>query len=271
MSTKTFVCLFCQSSEGKRSREHVLRKAFNKTAPKDLIDTELVTTRIRESDETPSERVSPMSQFDVQVNSVCTDCNSGWLNDLEAAVAPFMLWHLTVHGSMKVPAVDEHLLGLWMTTRALMRTCTEGRGRQAPNHLFHEVYTTRRVPRGCFVQSAYVDTYVLTGGRCTYESDAGGENYSACVSFGFGFLFFQTFLTGGGPSSRALGTALRRDIRKRFPAAFKMVAPFDNAHPWLASTLLTGGEARAAAQVFSQFYIDRGFIDPKAIVMHPES
>ena len=124
-------CLFCQTTDGKRSNEHVFRRAFKERfslAPGLTFSWETQTGEL--------EIVKrPVSQFDMTLNAVCRDCNQGWLEDLEND-ATAVIHELTVgNEKLGLSETEVRVLGFWAYIRGLL--CRRPRE------------TARRRPRGC--------------------------------------------------------------------------------------------------------------------------
>lgn len=139
-------CRFCQTTDGKRSNEHVLRRKFKKllwTFP-DTMYTYVENGMMQTS------RKVPASAFDVRVNEVCKECNEGWLEELEDAVEPMLL---TLARGKEASWEDDDwaTLALWMTVRCMLRTLTDPEQNRAPKYLFQQIYKQRQIPDGFMV------------------------------------------------------------------------------------------------------------------------
>jgi len=136
-------CLFCVSSKGKRSREHVLRRAFKQRFP--YSDQLSFSHTYRAKVEIVKR---PISQFGMTVNAVCTECNNGWLNDLEGTAGKIINEFFTATSTRRQLGPDEiELLGYWVLIRSLLRTHVSPHGR-APSSLFEFAYREKCVPPG---------------------------------------------------------------------------------------------------------------------------
>ena len=189
-------CAFCDKADGKRTREHILRKKFH-----DLIPEEDGTGRISTTDyphdasrETKL-RGLPHSNFEMQVNEICEDCNRGWLNDLETRVEEIVVD--LAHGRVRGLTGDEvHDLRFWMAKTALVKTLQE---REQPRlvPLFREMYEKQQTPKNVDVQFAVCSGTAPNGfGRMMWAcpAPAGRKDITrftqTMVNFGVGRLFF---------------------------------------------------------------------------------
>lgn len=233
-------CLFCTTLTGKRTREHIWRRSLRQrfTSAKSLTfwDTyhgmRPVSTR-------------PISQFDMVLNAVCTDCNSGWLNDLEDRALPSL--DFFGRGVGKIPTRTElDDLAFWSVIRALLRTHYSPAGR-APNYLFETVYANRQVrliPAGCAVSIASTSHVDMEAGM--HQSVRISEGYVGHVSIAFGTLFISTTL--GGPDSHTsslVGNAVRQ-VNDWFPDTFWQLAPEFKPPRTRKPNSLSASEARVA-------------------------
>lgn len=238
---EAFRCLFCFTTTGKRSREHVFRKAFKKTISS---SRGLSFSNLSSAGREQLQR--PISQFDMTVNEVCRECNQGWLNELENAVDPILSELLKDFRSLTHIGVENlQILGTWAFIRGLLRTYISPVGR-VPSEIFAQVYGNRQIPRGCYVQVGGCTDYVMEAGshqsvRLHGESDS---HYLSFVAFGLGGLVFLVAISdsSGEASRRALDVARRP--RLWFPDSFCWLNPPESRLSPLR--VLSGDQAKMA-------------------------
>jgi hypothetical protein len=228
-------CRFCQTTEGKRSKEHVLRKSYKEriwTHPSSFYT-------YSENGEIKTSRKINKSAFEMEVNEVCAECNNGWLERLEDEVEPLVI----DLSRGRIPDVDDERwdrLAFWMVLRALLRTLEDKEAVRAPKGLFQHVYKTREIPSGFIVQWARADGYYLSAGRSsmTLRGKPGGRpdihQFDGLVSFGIQKLFFQVFMCGGSRGSQVATGRSFLYVEQTFPETFNMI------HPYRADTLAKG-------------------------------
>ncbi len=173
-------CLFCTSKSGKRSREHVLRKEFKKHFPS---APSLTFSHVTPRGDEVVER--PISQFDITVNHVCRDCNSGWLNDLKNSAWPIIRGLTTLGIKYDLSLAELEVLGFWAYVRALVRTHASPRG-HAPSELFERVFAKRQILPGNYVQLGVCTKYHVEAGTHQSLRISPGLHYAGFVGFGLG-------------------------------------------------------------------------------------
>lgn len=212
-------CLFCDTKDGKRTREHVWRRTLRSRFP-----ASSSLSFWQQSDATNSTTERPISQFDITLNAVCSDCNAGWLNDLEDRALPCLDYFGLGRGD--VPGREELSdLAFWAVVRALLRTHVS-LGGHAPNYLFKAAFAEhaeRRVPAGCVVQIAPTLPVDIEAGL--HQSVVVGGAYLGQVAVSFGRLFLSVTL--GGPDARTAQYAWRAATQTSmwFPDQFWQLAP----------------------------------------------
>jgi hypothetical protein len=214
-------CLFCGSTTAKRSKEHVLRRAFKDSLPSAPGLT--FSHRTRDGLEVVNR---PISQFDMTINNVCRDCNQGWLNDVENA-AQVVIEELTVGNTRTSLTQGEvECLGFWAYLRALLRTHVSPRGR-APAALFQAAYRARKVPDGCYVQLGASLGYVLEAGSHQSLSLQPGDHYLGFVAFGLGALVFLVAISDSSPEAARRALDVVQQPGRWFPHRFRGLAPVE--------------------------------------------
>lgn len=215
----------------------------------------------------------PISQFDMTVNEVCSECNQGWLNDLENQVSPALDDLLVNWNTLSMSQYEAQTLGYWAFVRALLITHMSPKGR-APRKLLENTYRNRRVGKGCFVQIGVSTHYVWEAGAHQSLTIVDGEShYLGYVAFGLAGLVFLIAISDGSAegSRRALDT-IRRP-RLWFPDSFRWLAPPEARHRSAPVRVLNGREAQIAgvslalrmgvARPLDQFGTE---IDPTAVI-----
>lgn len=136
-------CVFCETTTGKRSGEHLLRRWFNGRIVdigRGVIRRQIEPGR---DDVFTTMKISP---FDVPINDVCKDCNESWLNAMEGRVGDLIV-DLANFDTDTIPKAAARDLAAWCFKTALVRTCMDrNRGWLAPQQFFAELYATRDAP-----------------------------------------------------------------------------------------------------------------------------
>ena len=216
-------CLFCGTTAGKRTREHIWRNSLRSRFQK--VESLTFWNRVGlDTDELVHTR--PISQFDMTVNAVCSDCNSGWLNALEDLALPSLVFFAL--GSGPVPTrtqLDD--FAFWAVTRSLLRTHYSPAGR-APESLFRTVYDQREsrvIPTGCIVSIAPTQPVSMEAG--THQSvRLDGHNFLGHVAVSWGTLLISVLLASPDPLTIGLAAQACSQQRQWFPRAFWQLAPF---------------------------------------------
>lgn len=227
-------CVFCQTTSGKRSGEHVLRRWFKGRIPTSVGLENYQNVAFREI----RTRQIPMSPFDVLVNDVCKRCNESWLNDIEQAVGDLIVELANVR-TTRVPEAQAAALATWAAKTALMMTSLDrSMGANAPPSLFAALFADPTTPpAGCRVQIGLTASDLFPLGRnqaalaLTRDARTGPlseEVKMHLVSFTLGTLFFQVSLASNRASDRDLIRAFRAG-RKALPGRLHLLWPYE--HP----------------------------------------
>lgn len=237
-------CLFCQTTSGKRSNEHVFREAFKTRFPA----PQGLTFSWRSAAGELEFHERPISQFDIVLNAVCRECNQGWLEDLENE-ATAVIHELTV-GNTKLALSELELrtLGFWAYIRALLLTHVYPRGR-TPDSFFQSVFSSRReltIPDGSFVSLGASTHQVFEAGAVQGATMQPGDHYLGYVGFGLGPLVFLVAISDASPGVSALAHQIIEAPRAWFPHCFRSLDPIELPSPRLR--LLTPEQALLACQ-----------------------
>jgi len=106
-----YPCVFC--GQLKASKEHVYPKWLRSLqAPYDGVISVVETPQ--------GNQVRPTQvPFGITVNTVCRDCNTGWMHDLEEATRPLLT--RMIRGQLcELTLTDQHLLAQWVYKTVLM-------------------------------------------------------------------------------------------------------------------------------------------------------
>jgi hypothetical protein len=231
-------CLFCTSTAGKRSKEHLLRRDFKKSFPE---APGLAFSHLTRDDLELVQR--PISQFDMTLNRVCRECNQGWLNDLERQAWVVIEEITTGNRKSALSRSDVATLGFWAYIRALLRTHISPRG-QAPRALFEEAYRSGAVPPGSFAALGASTHYVWEAGTHQSVTVRPGNHYLGFVAFGLGALVFLVSISDSSAEAAELAFDLVEQPRNWFPGRFRRLAPVKLPVPRLG--VLTAVEAQVA-------------------------
>lgn len=167
-----------------------------------------------------------MSPYDLKVKRVCSDCNGGWMREMDEA-AKDMIFDLSWGKADRVGGDQVEQLSTWCTKVALMRTHRErGREQETPLELTHRFYAERKALGQNTVQVArVVDTDSALSGNIARElrepakspGDLGERSDSVhLVTFQIGQLFFQVGLsTSSDWSKREMRSLLAAGRRNR--------------------------------------------------------
>jgi hypothetical protein len=132
-------CVFC-GSDVKLSREHVFPQWLRNLFP-DLGDGEYLRRLVTFSTDQHHQRPGP--PFDFVVRDVCTDCNTGWMHDLEEEARP-ILTPMLLGEPRVLTAVEQHIVATWATkTMLTMQGTNIGRERIAPLEGYRWFYEHR--------------------------------------------------------------------------------------------------------------------------------
>ncbi|OUD81035.1 hypothetical protein CMMCA001_05695 [Clavibacter michiganensis subsp. michiganensis] len=221
-------CRFCQTTEGKRSNEHVLRRKFKKlmwTYPDTFYS-------YAENGTVQHSRRVNATAFDVKVNEVCKACNEGWLEELEDDVEAMVM--TLARG--KTPSDEEahwDKLALWMTVRALLRTLTDPEQSRIPKRVFESIYRDRAVPEDFIVMWARTKSYYLPGGRSmirwhgrkNHKAGDAPVGFDGTVSYGIGRLFFQVHICSESNAAKGLIAGHALHVMEVSPDAWMVIFP----------------------------------------------
>lgn len=172
-------CLFCATTDGKRTREHIWKSSLRGRFP----TVESLTFWQTGTELTGAiVTIRPVSQFDMTLNAICSACNAGWLYDLENDALPALDFFARGVGSMPIQKQLRDF-AFWAITRALLGTHYSSGGR-APEPLFRTMYdqrSARQVPLGCIVSVASTAPVSMKAG--THQSARlDGEHYLGHVA-----------------------------------------------------------------------------------------
>lgn len=243
-------CLFCGTTSGKRTREHVWRNALREQFPpaSSLTFWESSASLSREFVQT-----RPISQFDMTLNGVCSDCNSGWLNSLEDDALPTLISLGRMEGS--APTREQlRSFAFWAVVRAMIRTHTSIAG-HAPASLFTSAYQNRAsqvLPPGCIVLVAPTQPVDMEAG--THQSAVIDSGYVGHVAVSFGLLLISVFLASRHHLSGQFAARGAKQVRGWFPGTLGEVAP-DFASHRFPPRYLTPTEAKVAGSCLG-FFLD---------------
>lgn len=244
-------CLFCGSTSAKRSREHVLRKAFKSKFP-----SAPGLSFARQWGSGVEVTSVPITQFDLIVKEVCRECNQGWLNDLENLVEETIDDLMDGRRRRALTTAEIQSLGLWAFVRSLLLTYLSPRGR-APREVFAQVYRERTVPPGCYVQLAASTHSVWEAGSHQSVRVYPGDHYLGFVAFGLDSLLFLTSISDSSPGASRLSLDVSRQPRLWFPGSFRWLSPPEIVEAPLP--LLSGRQAQVAGVSLA---VRRGLITP---------
>lgn len=269
-------CLFCQTASGKRSKEHVFRAAFKARfpAPQGLTFSWRSTAGELELHE------RPISQFDITINTVCRECNQGWLEDLENA-ATAVIHELTVGNTHSaLSEVEVRTLGFWAYVRALLLTHAYPRGR-APDSFFESAFRARNeqtIPNGSFVSLGASTHRVFEAGAVQSATMRLGDHYLGFVGFGLDALVFLVAISDASPDVSVIAREIIEAPGAWFPQRLRLLHPHELPAPRLR--LLSGEQALLACQSMRlRFDVDMprnqlgNAVDPRAFIparFHPD-
>ena len=113
----------------------------------------------------------------ITVRKVCIVCNTGWMNDLEKAVRPFISAMILANGdSHELTAVQQNQLASYAVMKAMLMTLlvtTDYPGLAIPKREFRKFYKHRRPSKGVtFVWiAAYKGDRKVGGGEVKFLAD----------------------------------------------------------------------------------------------------
>ncbi|MFJ5957133.1 hypothetical protein ACIQC5_14415 [Paenarthrobacter sp. NPDC092416] len=212
-------CLFCGSTDGKRSKEHILRRSFEKVFPKadELWFSEQFNEKV-------TLRKRPIGQFDLVLKAVCRDCNHGWLESLEDEASDMISQLVFASGDAAFRPHCLERLGLWFYVRALLRTHLSPEGR-APIRLFEEVFASKTVPTACDMKVGLCESSIFEAGAHQSVLLGRSRSYVAHVGIGLGPLLFLATIHDGQPEGAELARCVAEAARTWFPGRFLGLNP----------------------------------------------
>lgn len=134
-----YPCVFC--GQLKASKEHVYPKWLRSLqAPYDGVISVVETPQ--------GNQVRPTQvPFDITVNTVCRDCNTGWMHDLEEATRPLLT--RMIRGQLcELTLTDQHLLAQWVYKTVLMIHEQSRAASLVPPEHFKSLFKARVPPAG---------------------------------------------------------------------------------------------------------------------------
>ena len=149
-STKS--CVFCGLAR-KRTKEHViplwLGPLLYRAQPPtgDSSAGRRFTHRFTPgSDDAGPPREWSTDEVDLVTNSVCEDCNNGWLHDLETEARP-VLTRLVTGKTTDLSSAEQKTVAIWSYKTALLFQLLRAKdARSIPQDRFHELFALRRPP-----------------------------------------------------------------------------------------------------------------------------
>lgn len=143
------LCLFCADSTATRTREHVWPLWMGKAMPFGVPYAEASASTDARTGEVYDTREFAHSakQMNSTVKVPCKRCNSGWMSDLEQAVAPGFtrMWGNEDHLLTEQGQTD---LALWAVKTAFMIQAQRPATRAATSDQHQAIYNTRKPPFG---------------------------------------------------------------------------------------------------------------------------
>lgn len=145
-------CVFCDGT-GKLTKEHVIPKWLEPVLLRAQPPTghspsgKRFTHRFNPgSDDDSTPREWPTDELDLVTNSVCEECNNGWLHDLETEAKPVLTQ--LIMGKATVLLTDEQrTVSFWSYKTTLLFQLVRARSARAiPLDRFHELFALRRPP-----------------------------------------------------------------------------------------------------------------------------
>jgi hypothetical protein len=145
-------CIFCEGG-GKLTKEHVIPKWLGPVLLEARPPTgrslggKLFTHRFNPgpNDDSPPREWS-IDEVDLVTNSVCEECNNGWLHDLETKARP-VLTRLVMGETADLSTDEQKTVATWSYRTALLfQLLRAERVRAIPLDRFRELFALRRPP-----------------------------------------------------------------------------------------------------------------------------
>jgi hypothetical protein len=226
-------CIFCDQTAARSSAEHVLPHHWKKTFPSGAEGhTRMNTDWDGFTGQKEKKQVTP---YDLKVSRVCTDCNSGWMREMDEAIK-LTVFDLAWGNAQLIPADKVNQLATWCTKVALMRTHRDRNGEQeGPLSLTHRFFRERSPLGEKTVQVGKVadSESSLTGNIARQLRTLGelnvlsGEQIDSVnlVSFQIGQFFFQVGLSTGTEWSARENSRLLAAGRRNRTSRIHVIQP----------------------------------------------
>lgn len=142
-------CIFCQD-DGKLTKEHVIPKWLGDVLYRVQPPTgrspsgKRFTHRFNPGpdDNSPSREWST-DELDLVTKTVCTQCNNGWLHDLETKARP-VLTRLIMGETTALSSDEQKMIATWgYKTALLFQLLREENAQAIPHDRFHELFALR--------------------------------------------------------------------------------------------------------------------------------
>jgi hypothetical protein len=170
----------------------------------------------------------------VTVKAVCTTCNSGWMNDIEAAARP----HLTglIDGQrLELNRTEITALATWVFKTALMAQLTSVEGIAALGAVYRTFYVERIPPEGSVVWVAghgsadWALRFETVAALVVTEEDASATPSdpinTVSTTLGLGHILFNTVFTARHRVSYPPLDEIHPAVSRLWPAVDTMTVP----------------------------------------------
>jgi hypothetical protein len=138
-------CLFCAQNLSRRAKEHVFPQWLLDEL--DIRDEQIQPTQMTPAGKAVSQRSHQLK--DLQEGRVCSDCNHGWMSELETKAKPLLKSLFSGQIEVKdLSRTDCSLIARWAVKTAYMLNSASNYSLKIPIHHFAELYANKDpIPR----------------------------------------------------------------------------------------------------------------------------
>ncbi len=168
------------------------------------------------------------------VKAVCTNCNSGWMNDLEGQARPY-LTKLIDGQQLELNRAEITMLATWIFKTTLMAQLTSAEGIAALSVVYHDFYIARKPPENCVIWIAahgaedWALRVELVTALVATEEDASlspaDPINTVSATLGLGHVLFHTVLTARESVSYPPLDEIHPAVSRLWPPSDMMIVP----------------------------------------------
>ena len=225
-------CVFCGRPDVQITNEHAWPNWIRNLFPPGPI-----TIRGHRQPTHPLGAVKYVTHDDmgVTVNTICTSCNGGWMNDLEGAVAPLLTSPIRNGAPTVFTRDQQRVVATWCLKTMMVFEFT---GEDAPFYSFkerNELRTNSEPPKTLTLVwlAHYVGSYICNafGTRSVFDLEVDGHLMSLnahYASVSLGQFAFQTFTIGAPDGIRGIAVP----VKDSWEPSLALIWPCDSPVTW---------------------------------------